>query len=267
MGVTHWVMETVTPVLYRNRPAVLGYFMDITQLHKMKDNLSTLGLMVGTISHSLRGCLTGLNASLYMIEKGFYRNMPAKIEEGLDVTKLMADRIRKLVMDILYYSKERDLELEEVEVWQFVNDIAILLETRIKAAHIEFVTNFSYHSGQMVIDKEIVHAALVNILENAMEACIEDTRKIRHRIRFSTRFDEGTVYFEISDNGPGMEEKVRRRIFEPFFTTKPVGKGTGLGLSVSYFIITEDHGGEMEVYATESGGTRFVIRLPKAGKA
>lgn len=55
-------------------------------------------------------------------------------------------------------------------------------------------------------------------------------------------------------------------IFDPFFTTKPVGKGTGLGMSVSYFIISEDHGGEMEAHAVDGGGTRFVIRLPKAGR-
>jgi len=131
-GSAHWVMETVASVVYRGRRAVLAYFTDITTLHQMKDNLSTLGLMVGTISHSLRGRLSGLDASLYLIETGFYRSRPAQIEEGLDVTKLMADRIRKLVLDILYYSKERDLAIEEVEVWQFAKEVAFLLGVLIK---------------------------------------------------------------------------------------------------------------------------------------
>jgi len=78
--------------------------------------------------------------------------------------------------------------------------------------------------------------------------------------------DDGSwVRVEIEDNGPGMDERTRRSVFEPFFTTKPVGKGTGLGLSVAYFIVTEDHGGEMSVHAADGGGTRFVMRLPKAG--
>jgi signal transduction histidine kinase len=67
---------------------------------------------------------------------------------------------------------------------------------------------------------------------------------------------------EIKDNGPGIEESVRKRIFEPFFTTKEVGTGTGLGLSVSYFIITDNHNGMMYVDSTPGEGARFVIKLP-----
>ena len=260
-GATHWVMETVTSVMYRNNRAVLGYFMDITQLHQMKDNLSTLGLMIGTIAHSLRGCLTGLNASLYLIERGFYRNLPAQIEEGLDVTKLMADRIQKLVLNILYYAKERDLEIEEVEVWQFAKEVAILVETRIKAANIEFVTDFSYESGHMAIDPEIIRAALINILENAMEACIEDARAIRHTIRFSARVDDANVYFDISDNGPGIEKEQAAKIFQLFSSTK--GKrGTGIGLFVTRKVILK-HGGTITVDASLDEGANFRITLPR----
>ncbi len=67
---------------------------------------------------------------------------------------------------------------------------------------------------------------------------------------------------EIKDNGPGMKEEVCKRIFEPFFTTKQDGVGTGLGMSVSYFIITENHNGEMAVESTYGRGTSFFIRLP-----
>jgi CheY-like chemotaxis protein len=55
-------------------------------------------------------------------------------------------------------------------------------------------------------------------------------------------------------------------VFELFLTTNPPGSGTGLGLSVSYFIVTEDHGGTMSVESCPGAGTRFVIRLPVAGK-
>jgi PAS domain S-box-containing protein len=260
-GSTHWVMETVTSFAYKGKRATLGYFMDVTELHQMKDNLSTLGLMVGTISHSLRGCLSGLDASLYLIERGFYRNRPAQIEEGLDVTKLMADRIRKLVLDILYYSKERDLEIEDLEVWQFAKEITIFIEKRIKAANIRFVTDFQNTSGNFAIDPEVIRAALINILENAMEACIEDVREIDHRIRFAVRADKASVTFDISDNGPGMEKEQANSIFQLFSSSK--GKrGTGIGLFVTRKGILK-HGGTISVDSSPDAGARFRIVLPR----
>jgi signal transduction histidine kinase len=70
------------------------------------------------------------------------------------------------------------------------------------------------------------------------------------------------VRLEIEDNGPGMNDYERLRIFEPFFTTKPINLGTGLGLSVSYFIITENHKGDISVISTPGAGSNFIIRLP-----
>jgi PAS domain S-box-containing protein len=260
-GATHWVMETVVSVIYSGQRAVLGYFMDVTKLHQMKDNLSNLGLMLGTISHSLRGCLTGLNASLYNVEAGFYRNNPAQIEEGLDLCKLMVDRVRKLVLDILYYSKERDLEIEAVEVWQFAKEVAILIENRIKAANITFTTAFPPDAGWFAIDPEVIRSALMNILENAMEACIEDTRPVAHRIAFSTRVDEDTVYFDIADNGPGIEKEQAHNMFQLFSSSK--GKrGTGIGLFVTRKAILK-HGGTIHVESNPNQGATFYIALPR----
>jgi len=66
----------------------------------------------------------------------------------------------------------------------------------------------------------------------------------------------------VEDNGVGMDEEIRKRVFEPFFTTKEVGSGTGLGLSISYFIVTEEHGGDMMVESSPDQGAKFIIRLP-----
>ena len=208
----------------------------------MQGNLSALGLMIGTISHSLKGCLTGLDASLYLIETGFYRNKPARIEEGIDVTKLMIDRIRKLVLDILYYSKERELKLETLEVWRFARDLAESMDARIRAANIIFETDFSKNIGKFRIDGNILRPALINILENAMEACIEDQRPLSHRIRFCAYGDDDQVVFEISDNGPGMDDDQMHRIFQLFYSSKGT-KGTGIGLFVTRKVIRQ-HGGE-----------------------
>jgi signal transduction histidine kinase len=202
-----------------------------------------------------------LNASLYLIETGFYRNKLAQIEEGLDVTKLMADRIRKLVLDILYYSKERDLEIEDVNVWQFSKEVAIHLETRIKAANIQFITQFQSGCGFLSIYPEKIRAALINILENAMEACIEDTRRRSHWIRFTTKVDEAEVHFEISDNGPGMRKEEVSKVFQLFSSTKG-NRGTGIGLFVTRKVILK-HGGTISVDSSPNEGATFYITLPR----
>ncbi len=89
-----------------------------------------------------------------------------------------------------------------------------------------------------------------------------ETEKPQFIVRTHFQKDQEMVCIEIEDNGPGMDEEIRKRIFEPFYTTKPVGEGTGLGLSVSYFIITESHNGEMVVESQPGLGTKFIIRLP-----
>jgi PAS domain S-box-containing protein len=260
-GQTHWVLETVTSVAHEGRRAVLAYFMDISELRRMQGNLSALGLMIGTISHSLKGCLTGLDASLYLIETGFYRNKPARIEEGIDVTKLMIDRIRKLILDILYYSKERELKLETVEVWSFAKDLAESMGSRIRAANISFETDFSKKAGKFRIDPNILRTALVNILENAMEACIGDSRTRTHRIKFLARGDDNQVILEISDNGPGMDEDQIHRIFQLFYSSKG-SKGTGIGLFITRKVI-QQHGGWVTVESKPGIGARFIITLPR----
>jgi signal transduction histidine kinase len=63
------------------------------------------------------------------------------------------------------------------------------------------------------------------------------------------------------DNGPGMDESVKKNIFDPFFTTKEVGKGTGLGLAIVRRIIM-DHEGRVHVNSIPGKGSNFIILLP-----
>ena len=67
----------------------------------------------------------------------------------------------------------------------------------------------------------------------------------------------------VRDNGTGIPAEIRDKLFQPFFTTKPTGEGTGLGLSISYDIITQQHGGTIEVASEEGAYTEFTIRLPR----
>ena len=67
----------------------------------------------------------------------------------------------------------------------------------------------------------------------------------------------------VRDNGTGIPPEIRDKLFQPFFTTKPTGEGTGLGLSISYDIVTQQHGGTIEVDSEADAFTEFTIRLPR----
>ena len=112
-----------------------------------------------------------------------------------------------------------------------------------------------------------IQQVFLNILRNGAQAMHdtkqkEDQESSRFTLRIAHEKNENMVRIEIEDNGAGMDEDTRKRIFEPFFTTKPVGEGTGLGLSVSYFIISENHGGTLDVVSEPNQGANFIIRLP-----
>ena len=239
---------------------VLVIFTDITEVRQLEDNLSTLGLMIGSISHDLKGCLTGLDAGLYLIDTGFYRDLPGRIEEGLDVARLMVERIRKLVQDVLYYTKERELEIQEMDVEQFAIGVAATVDNRIRGANIQFNCVFEGGPAKIKIDPGLIRSALVNILENAMEACIDDPEEKLHQIDFRVHGTDMEIQFDITDNGSGMDEDQKQKIFTIFYSTKG-SKGTGLGLFIANKAV-QKHGGHISVETEPGKGTAFHIRLP-----
>src|SRR5262249_29734897 len=82
-------------------------------------------------------------------------------------------------------------------------------------------------------------------------------------LRVSTRDLGDAVEISIRDNGVGIPPEIRDKLFQPFFTTKPTGEGTGLGLSISYDIVTQQHGGTIEVNSQVGEFTEFTVRLPR----
>lgn len=243
---------------------VLVVFADVTELRKLQENLASIGLMVSSISHNLKGSITGLVAGTYLIESGFYRDKPGRIEEGLDVVKMMTEKVRKLVNDILYYTKERDLSLEEIDILQFVSEVAANIDTKIRGAGIEFKREFEPDMGTFTVEPGLLRTAFVSILENALEACIDDTSKAAYVIEFTARTDGDNVLFEISDNGMGIKKESLKHLFDLFFSLKG-SKGTGLGLFITKKVI-QKHGGNLSVESEPGLGTRFQVSVPRRQK-
>jgi len=228
---------------------------------ELQDHLSSLGLMIGSISHGIKGLLTGLDGGMYLVESGFSKENQDQIKEGWETVKLMVDRIRKMVLDILYYAKERDLRWERVDPLSFAEDLAATFAPKAKNQDIEFVQEFDETVGEFEIDAGYIHSALTNILENAVDACTKDADKTYHKIVFGVRQEANHVIFAVFDNGVGMDPDTVSKLFTPFFSSKG-RRGTGLGLFISHKIVRQ-HGGEILVKSTPGQGTLFTIKIPK----
>jgi len=240
---------------------IIVIFKDVTELRRLEDNLSTLGLMFSVVSHNIKNVLTGLDAGLYHIDQGFYRNIPGRIEEGLEVANLMAERIRKLILDVLYYAKPRELQLKQIKIGDMVSEVARQIQPKMGARNIDFEHRVEDPESEFLVDRDIFRSILINLLENAMEACMDTHIDRAFTILLKAADQDQQVRFEVIDNGIGMEEGQKKRIFSKFYSTKG-HKGTGLGLFIANQVVGQ-HGGEIRVESVSGEGTHFTILMPK----
>ena len=235
---------------------------DITQIRELQDHLSSLGLKIGSISHGIKSLLAGIDGSVYLVDSGLAKDDPDRVIEGWDAVKTIIQRIRKLVLNILFFAKEREFKPEATDVLNFAYDVAAGVESKIKAAGVELDCDFDSDPREVQMDAGVVRLALINILENALDACLEDTAKKSHRIGFSVKPQGKHIVFEISDNGIGMDRETRESLFTLFFSSKG-NKGTGLGLFIANKIIAQ-HGGKINVESKSNRGSSFRITIPQA---
>jgi signal transduction histidine kinase len=139
--------------------------------------------------------------------------------------------------------------------------VASTVEPKIRAKGIEFAYNFDSALGDFEIDPGVMRLALINILENALDACAEDEAKKIHQIFFSVKREEQQIIFEVKDNGIGMDRETLESLFTLFFSSKG-NKGTGLGLFIADKII-DQHGGRISVTSERGQGSSFKITVPK----
>ncbi len=240
---------------------VMEMSTNITQVRQLQDRLSSLGLKISSISHGIKSMLTGLDGGLYLVDSGLEKDDPDRVRDGWDAVKTMVSRIRSLVQNILFVAKERELGREQIRVVDFLSDVASGLETKIKNQGVAFECSFDPSMGTFEIDAGVMRIALQNILENALDACLEDKTPKTHKIEFKAEHNDHLIQIEIGDNGVGMDQNTLGDIFKLFFSTKE-NKGTGLGLYITKTII-EQHGGKIAVSSRPDVETRFKISLPK----
>jgi signal transduction histidine kinase len=228
---------------------------------ELQDHLSSLGMMIGSISHGIKGLLTGLDGGMYLLDSGLRQGNQDRIREGWETVKMMIDRIRTMVLDILFHAKKRDLKCEKVYLTDFAAELARMLASKLDALSIDFKIECDPSVGHCHIDPGYITAALMSIFDNAMDACQRDTDKAMHHITFKVQLDNDHIQFMVADDGIGMDEKTQAKLFTEFFSSKG-RKGTGLGLFIANKII-EQHEGHIKVSSSPGRGSKFSIVMPK----
>ena len=257
------VLVTTAPI--RNRRGQITHVMemsaDITEVRELQDRLTKLGLLVGSVSHGLKGLLNGLAGGMYLVDSGFKKDSQERVHKGWDTVKRNVARIQSMVSDILYYAKDRVPICESLSAVEVAEDVRGLVESRAKELDVELTVMIAPDAGEFVADPQAVRSLLVNLIENSMDACRLDVKNSGHRVDVRLQGAPGHVRFEIEDNGIGMDQETREKAFSLFFSSKGT-EGTGLGLFVSNRI-AEAHGGKIDLTSEPGVGTRFVVELPR----
>jgi signal transduction histidine kinase len=168
-------------------------------------------------------------------------------------------RISELVNAVKAYSQEGRAPLQDVDIHEGLESTLTMLSHKLKSVTV--TRDYDRTLPRIRAYGNELNQVWTNLIDNAIDAVGG-----RGEVRVRTSREDDHVVVAIHDNGSGIPQDIQPRLFEPFFTTKGVGKGTGLGLIISYRIITDRHGGEIE-FESEPGDTRFYVRLPISQKS
>jgi PAS domain S-box-containing protein len=240
---------------------VLETSTNITEIRQLQSQLTSIGMLVGSISHGIKGLLSGLDGGRYLLNTGLAKSDEDRVERGWDMVQRNMARIKSMVLNILYYAKDREPEWETLSAQEVFEELHEMVQSKAQRRNVELTTDSDEGVGEFEADPEGVRALLINLLDNSLDACRQDGKKDSHRVDMRLRGHVESVEFEIEDNGVGMDRETREKAFTLFFSSKG-GEGTGLGLFIANKIC-QAHGGRIEIESEVDRGTRFAIVFPR----
>ena len=224
------------------------------ELATQTEKLTALGRMAAGIAHEINNPLAGV----LLYSSNMIKKVPKgeALEEGLQVIIDETIRCRKIIQELLEFSKGSDPAKAPTDINGTVIKALNILENEFLLKRIEVDKNLASDLPCVMADGSQMEQVFVNLLINAVQAVPNDGTV---QVKSSLSEQESCVSIEVTDNGPGISRKEQSKIFEPFFSTKP--NGTGLGLSVSYGIV-RNHQGNISVQSRPGKGTRFIVKIP-----
>ncbi len=267
--------------------------VQIEELMIQSEKMMSVGGLAAGMAHEINNPLAAILQNVQLMRNRIQSKLPKNRDmaescgismEGIEIYMekrgifsminsilLAGQRASKIVDNMLSFSRKGAASAFDEY------DLAALLDKTIELAgndydlkkehdfrKIEITKDYDASLPMVLCEGSQIQQVFLNVLKNGAQAMGEYERSDHQPSRFKLEIkqENGKACVIIEDNGPGMDEITSKRVFEPFFTTKDVGVGTGLGLSLSYFIITKNHKGQMNVMSFPGKGTRFVIHLP-----
>ncbi len=228
--------------------------------------LAAIGEFTSGIVHEVRNPLTTIGLAL----KYFSRlDLDEDGAEWSEISNREASRMARLLEDILLYSKPIQLDLTQVNIIAFVEELINSHKRLCEEAKLDINYHFSLSQPNNAttvpdvllinIDSDRLKQILLNILRNAIEAA---NAQSVIRCTLSNNPEAHTVIITINNQGDIIPEEVLKRIGEPFFTTK--NRGTGLGMGIVKRMV-EAHSGKLTISSSPEKGTDVAITLPYLG--
>jgi signal transduction histidine kinase len=235
-----------------------GIIHDITELKKIEkatvqaEKLAATWRLARTLAHEVRNPLSTIQMSVEQLE-----DLSNDDEHGLflDIIKRNADRINRLITQLLESSGQLEIQVELVDLQKLIEETVQLAKDRINLKNIQVNVESLLPPFLISAHPEKLKIALLNILVNAIDA-VEPAEGV---IMIRLLKDENACKIILEDNGCGIPRENLGNLFEPYFTSKKNGMGLGLAMTLN---IVKAHLGEIEVISEVDKGTNFIITLP-----
>ena len=223
-----------------------------------RERLAALGEMAASLAHEVRNPL----AVIFNAVGGLKRLLQPSgdVRLLLDIVGEEADRLNRMVGDLLDYSRPLRPAVQPVQAQAVIDDaLAAVLPVR-SGGPIEVRVSVEGGLEPVLADARLLRQAIVNLVTNAVQAMVQGGVLT---VTASRVVSDGAALARIAvhDTGAGIPADIRAKVFQPFFTTKPMG--TGLGLAVVKRI-AEGHGGRAQLVDCDRG-TEFHLILPLSG--
>jgi signal transduction histidine kinase len=214
-------------------------------------NLAEVGELSAMIVHEVRNPLTTVLVGLQSFQK---LDLPEASQLRLNLALEEADRLQRLLNEILNYTKCQTLNLTEIDLNQFINEMLDSLQSMPSAQRKQI--EFTPMAGDAIVwgDKDKLKQVFINLIGNACEAIAEN-----EIVHWSIRQNTKAISSSIRNGGEPISADQITRMTQPFFTTKATGNGLGLAIVKR---IVEAHGGTLKITSSHEEGTVVEVRIP-----